>query len=86
MPIYEYQCSACAHRFELFVRPPVVAGASPPDCPRCHAPHPERVDSLFAVDSEQIRQKDLANARRAGQKELLEKRSAEIEFEKNHDH
>ncbi|MBX2803820.1 MAG: zinc ribbon domain-containing protein [Myxococcales bacterium] len=33
MPIYEYQCSECGHRFERLVR----IGADAPPCPECSA-------------------------------------------------
>ena len=33
MPIYEYECSSCGHRFEKLVR----IGADAPDCPECQA-------------------------------------------------
>ena len=32
MPIYDYQCRACGHRFETLVR-----GGSTPACPQCAA-------------------------------------------------
>jgi putative FmdB family regulatory protein len=31
MPIYEYACDSCGHRFERLVR----IGAEPPPCPEC---------------------------------------------------
>jgi putative FmdB family regulatory protein len=31
MPIYEYECPSCSHRFEKLVR----IGAEPPPCPEC---------------------------------------------------
>jgi len=33
MPIYEFECPACAHRFERLQR---LADADPTDCPQCH--------------------------------------------------
>jgi putative FmdB family regulatory protein len=33
MPIYEYECSTCGHRFEKMVR----IGATAPPCPQCSA-------------------------------------------------
>ncbi len=46
MPIYEYQCSKCSHRFEI------IHGSSDRDlkiiCPKCGDPQPERVVSLFS--------------------------------------
>ena len=35
MPIYEYECPECQHRFELLVK----LDAKPPECPECgHTP------------------------------------------------
>ncbi len=46
MPIYEYQCSECSHRFEM------IHGVSDKDlkiiCPKCGDPEPQRVISLFS--------------------------------------
>jgi putative FmdB family regulatory protein len=33
MPIYEFECPACAHRFERLQK---VADADPTECPECH--------------------------------------------------
>lgn len=38
MPIYEYQCSKCQHRFEEWVKSPSDQGQEP--CPQCAAPSP----------------------------------------------
>jgi putative FmdB family regulatory protein len=37
MPIYDFKCTGCGHRFEQLVKP----GESP-DCPACGASKPER--------------------------------------------
>ena len=51
MPIYEYQCSKCSHRFEI------IHGASEKNpkiaCPKCGDAHPERVISLFSCGGSQ---------------------------------
>jgi len=47
MPIYEYQCRSCHHRFEELVR----AGAEPA-CPECKSRKLEKLLSAFAVGSE----------------------------------
>jgi putative FmdB family regulatory protein len=44
MPIYEYACRTCDHRFETLVR-----GHEAPSCPRCHGEDLERALSSFAV-------------------------------------
>jgi putative FmdB family regulatory protein len=41
MPIYEYECSTCGHRFEKLVR----IGADAPPCPECSASEARRLIS-----------------------------------------
>lgn len=44
MPIFEYVCRKCEHRFEK-----IVYGAAAPECPACGAKKPERQLSVFAA-------------------------------------
>lgn len=44
MPIYEYACSDCSHRFETLVRSDTV-----PECPQCHSVSLEKQLSVFAT-------------------------------------
>jgi putative FmdB family regulatory protein len=45
MPLFEYQCQECGHRFEA-----LVLGCRQPDrCPRCDAPKVEKQFSTFGV-------------------------------------
>ena len=46
MPIYEYVCKSCEHRFELLVRASTV-----PECPACKGRKLQRQLSVFAVNS-----------------------------------
>jgi putative FmdB family regulatory protein len=46
MPIFEYACEKCRHRFEK-----IVGGASAPECPACGSRRLERQLSVFAVGS-----------------------------------
>lgn len=59
MPIYEYQCRACHHRFEALVR----KGDSPV-CPACQSAELEKVLSSFGVSSEGTRQSHLQSERK----------------------
>ena len=43
MPLYEYACQACEHKFETLVR-----GGELPECPSCHGTHLEKKQSTFA--------------------------------------
>jgi putative FmdB family regulatory protein len=44
MPIYQYVCRNCSHRFDR-----LVMGQARPDCPVCGSPDLERLLSVFAV-------------------------------------
>jgi putative FmdB family regulatory protein len=80
MPLYEYECRACHHRFEALVRDSNV-----PACPACSAENPERLLSLFGVSSENTRQSSLSKARKAQAKVHRDKAIAEHE-EAHHAH
>jgi len=45
MPIYEYRCRKCGHKFELIRKLSDVDSAA--KCPRCAAENPERLVSTF---------------------------------------
>jgi putative FmdB family regulatory protein len=46
MPIFEFQCNSCGHRFEELI----VGGADDSDvrCPKCRQPNVEKLLSVFA--------------------------------------
>ena len=44
MPLFEYQCRTCGHRFEA-----LVIGARVPACPRCKSEELEKQLSTFGV-------------------------------------
>ncbi|MBP9150033.1 MAG: zinc ribbon domain-containing protein [Rhodoferax sp.] len=44
MPIYEYACRDCNHRFEALVRSDTT-----PECPQCHSIQLEKQLSVFAT-------------------------------------
>lgn len=46
MPIYEYACLDCDHRFETLVR-----GSAAPECPACHGSKLQKQLSVFAVST-----------------------------------
>jgi putative FmdB family regulatory protein len=45
MPLYEYRCEDCGHKFEL--RRPIQASDDPAECPNCASSESERQVSLF---------------------------------------
>jgi putative FmdB family regulatory protein len=44
MPIFEYRCESCGHKFEA-----ILFGAQTPECPQCHTDKLEKQLSTFAV-------------------------------------
>ena len=46
MPIYEYICKGCSHRFEVLVR-----GSEEPNCPECESADLEKQFSVFGISS-----------------------------------
>ncbi len=45
MPLYEYRCQECGHKFEL--RRNMSASDEPANCPECSSDQSERQVSLF---------------------------------------
>ena len=79
MPIYEYECDQCSHRFEQLVIPAQARLAVDRTCPSCRSSQVKQVPSLFAVDSESTRQTNKNQGRRLAQKDLTEQNHTEME-------
>ena len=47
MPVYEYECEACGHRFEL--RRSMSDSDDEVECPACGTKKPKRVFSVFGT-------------------------------------
>jgi putative FmdB family regulatory protein len=77
MPIYEYECRQCGHRFEQLLLPTTTAA-----CPSCSGKDLERLVSLPAVSSDNTRQSAIKQARKLGEKTRREKAHAEREYER----
>jgi len=45
MPIFEYRCQSCGHKFEA-----ILLGEQSPECPKCHTSKLEQQLSVFAVN------------------------------------
>jgi putative FmdB family regulatory protein len=84
MPIYEYECEVCAHRFEQLVLPAQARSAVDRTCPSCRSDQLQQLPSLFAVDSEATRLTHKNHGRRLAQKDLTEQRHAEMEALTHH--
>jgi putative FmdB family regulatory protein len=81
MPIYEYQCRRCGHRFERLVR-----RGDAPACPSCEGDELQQLLSMFAVSSENTRQASLKLARKKNSKVVRDKEMAEWEDFQHHQH
>ena len=79
MPLYDYECRACGHEFELLVRT-----GDTPACASCGSTELERLLSGFAVSSEHTRALNLAAGRKSRAKDQKDKAMAQYEYEKHH--
>lgn len=80
MPIYDYKCRQCRHRFEQVVR----VGEVPP-CPKCNASDPERFFPFSAnVSTTKTRARTTAIARGKARAVKKEKDHAHQEYLRNH--
>jgi putative FmdB family regulatory protein len=80
MPIYDYQCRACRHRFELLVKPDEKV-----NCPKCGATGAERAFPLsVAVSTGRTRGRALTEARGKAGAMKKEKDHAHQEYMRNH--
>ena len=81
MPIYEYACRSCAHRFELLIRGTSTA----PVCPECRSADLEKLLSLPAVKSESTHALAMKAAKRRDARQGNERVQTQREYEANHD-
>ena len=81
MPIYEYECRGCKHRFEALVR-----GSDIPACPSCQSNELERLLSMFAVETDGTRTSSMKTARERNAKITRDKAIADHESAHHHHH
>ena len=80
MPLYDFQCSSCKHRFEELVK-----RDEHPPCPACGAPNPTRLESFSAaISTEGSRQRALSGARQKAKAVKREKDHAHQEYIRHH--
>jgi putative FmdB family regulatory protein len=82
MPLYEYQCRACAHEFEVLIRP----GDNPPKCTSCGSEDLEKLLSHLAVSTEHTRSSNFTKARAKAKQANRDKEIAQFEYEEKHRH
>jgi len=61
MPIFEYACIACGHRFEFLKLP---AATTLPSCPACQSANLERQLSGFALSTSELTKAHATAARK----------------------
>jgi putative FmdB family regulatory protein len=64
MPIYEYTCAACNHRFSVLQR--IGEGNEHLTCEKCGAPKPIKQFSSFASSGSGSEQRPFATSRASG--------------------
>ncbi len=81
MPIFEYECRACHHEFEILVLKDTV-----PACPSCQGQDLERLLSGFSVNSPEMSQARVRAARHAARNSqgFKDKMVAEVEDVREH--
>jgi putative FmdB family regulatory protein len=80
MPLYDFKCRKCGHRFEELVR--VNDDAV---CPKCGAPNAERQFSpSAAVSTDKSRKRTASIARRRANAIGKEKKAADAEYHRNY--
>ena len=80
MPIFEYACRACQHKFEALVRP----GAEAPACPACKGQDLEKLLSVPAVKSDSTHGLAMRAAKKRDKAAASEKNREQREYELHH--
>jgi len=81
MPIFEYDCRSCRHRFEAIVRAGDV-----PTCPSCGAADLEKLISSFAVDSPTSRSLSMTAIRKRNAGVAKDKAWEDATYDRKHRH
>lgn len=79
MPIYEYQCQACGHRFEK-----IVKLNETPNCPECGSGELEKQFTMAAVSTSKSRSKSFQKARAKANSIKKEKDHADAEYKRKY--
>lgn len=86
MPLYDFRCRACGHKFEALVR---AQDGPPSECPKCQAADLERLMSVFAATSREKLQAAATKKRHkeaaVGRQETMAE-EREIEHHRHEDH
>jgi putative FmdB family regulatory protein len=80
MPIYEYACKSCDHRFEL-----LVLRATSAVCPECRSEDLERLLSLPKVQSESTKSHAMRAAKERDKAQATDRMHDRMRYEKSED-
>ena len=80
MPIYEYACQDCAHRFELLVRKDTTLA-----CPSCQGQKLERLTSIPGVRSDGTKNRALRAAKKRDAAQAKDRMHEQLKYEQSHD-
>jgi putative FmdB family regulatory protein len=80
MPIYEYECRKCGHRFEYLL----LSSSPAAKCPACQKKDLKQLISAYAVSSESTRKSNLSSARKKAA--VVQKDKQHEEHKQLHDH
>ncbi len=81
MPIYEYVCRSCEHRFDLLIR----GTSATPACPECKSANLQKLLSLPAVKSESTHALAMKAAKKRDARQATERVNTQREYEAHHD-
>ena len=79
MPIYDYECQACGHKFDALVR----LGETP-SCASCKGNDLKKLVSIPAVSTDKTRKRTLGQARQVAGEVSREKKHAQAQYERNY--
>lgn len=79
MPIFEFICTSCGHRFEALVR-----GSLVPACDACGSEQLEKQMSLPRVKSESTHSQAMAAAKKRDKAQGVERVQEQLRYERSH--
>lgn len=79
MPMYEFMCRGCGHRFET-----LVLKDTTPSCPACTSQDLDRLVSVPALKSESTHAQAMKAAKQRDKKQASENARAQREYELHH--
>jgi putative FmdB family regulatory protein len=85
MPIYDYACRQCGHRFEYFL----LSSSPAAECPACGTKDLEQLISAYAVHSESSRQSSIKQQQKKAavvHKDKMYEEQKQIREHHDHDH